>query len=48
MLNEKICELREKLNNSILNDEDYSVIYDLSIQLDDLITIYYQNCTNKI
>ena len=38
---EKINELREKLNKSIENNEDYSKIYDLSIQLDKLIEKYY-------
>ena len=31
MLNEEICELRDKLNKSIENGDDYSVIYKLSI-----------------
>ena len=39
---EKINELREKLNKSIENNEDYSKIYDLSIQLDKLIEKYYE------
>ena len=30
MLNDKICKLREKLNESIINGEDYSIIYQLS------------------
>ena len=42
MLNQKICELRDKLNESIVNGHDYSVTYKLSIQLDDLIAQYYQ------
>lgn len=38
--------LRKKLNESIKNNEDYSIIYDLSVQLDDLISQYYrENCT---
>lgn len=52
MLDDKICKLREKLNNSILNGENYSVIYKLSTDLDELISEYYlirkqENC-NKI
>lgn len=39
---EKINELREKLNKSIENNEDYSKIYDLSVQLDKLIEKYYE------
>lgn len=41
-----INNLRKKLNESIKNNEDYSIIYDLSVQLDDLISQYYrENCT---
>ncbi len=39
---EKINELREKLNKSIEYNEDYSKIYDLSVQLDKLIEEYYE------
>lgn len=42
MIDEKICKLREKLNESIQNGEDYEVIYDISVQLDDLIAEYYK------
>ena len=42
MLNDEICKLREKLNNSIASGEDYSVIYKLSIELDELIAEYYR------
>lgn len=42
MLIDQICELRDKLNKSILT-EDYEVTYELSIQLDDLISEYYRN-----
>ena len=53
MLLDQICELRDKLNKSILT-EDYRVTYELSIQLDELITQYYsqnsedKNSTNRI
>ncbi|MBP3502126.1 MAG: aspartyl-phosphate phosphatase Spo0E family protein [Clostridia bacterium] len=44
MLIDQICELRDKLNKSILT-EDYKVTYELSIQLDELIAEYYkQKC----
>ena len=43
MLNDEICKLREKLNNSILNGEDYSITYKISIELDELIAKYYQD-----
>ncbi len=42
MLNDKICKLREELNNSILTGQDYSVTYELSIALDELIAEYYR------
>lgn len=45
MLNDKICELREKLNNSIINGQDYKIVYDLSVQLDELIAQYYKECS---
>lgn len=41
MLNDEICKLREKLNNSILNGEDYNITYQISIELDELIAKYY-------
>ena len=44
MLNEEICELRDKLNKSIENNDDYSVTYKLSVELDKLITKYYESC----
>lgn len=43
MLNDEICKLRDKLNKSIENNEDYSIIYQLSIELDELIAQYYKN-----
>ena len=42
MLNDEICILRDKLNKSIENGEDYSIIYQLSIELDELIAKYYR------
>ena len=41
MVEEKIIELREKLDKSIANDEKYEIIYKLSVELDELITKYY-------
>lgn len=43
MLNDEICELRDKLNKSIASGEDYSIIYKLSIELDELIAQYYRD-----
>lgn len=42
MLNDKICKLREELNNSILTGQDYSITYGLSVELDKLIAEYYK------
>lgn len=42
MLNDEICKLRDKLNKSIVDGEDYSVIYKLSVELDELIAEYYR------
>ncbi len=47
MLNEEICNLRDKLNNSIVTGEDYSVIYKLSVELDELIAKYYREDKEK-
>ena len=45
MLNEKIALLRDKLNKSIENGDDYSVIYNISVQLDKLIAAHYNKNT---
>ena len=42
MIDDKICELRDKLNKSIIDGEDYGVIYKISVELDDLIAEYYR------
>lgn len=42
MLNDEICKLREQLNDSILNGEDYEKILDISIRLDRLIADFYK------
>lgn len=47
MINDEICELRNKLNKSIENGDDYSVIYDLSVQLDELIAKFYKEQGKK-
>lgn len=44
MLNDEICKLRDKLNESIITGKDYSIIYKISIELDELIAEYYKNC----
>ena len=47
MLNEEICKLRDKLNKSIENGDDYSITYKLSIELDELIAEYYIGSKNS-
>lgn len=48
MLNDEICKLRDKLNKSIISGEDYSVVYKLSVELDELIAKYYQASPENI
>ncbi len=43
MLDDKICELRNKLNKSISDGEDYSKIYQISVELDELIARFYES-----
>ncbi len=43
MLNDEICKLRDKLNESIINEEDYEIIYKLSVELDELIAEFYRH-----
>ncbi len=42
MLNDEICRLRDKLNKSIEQGDDYEFIYQLSIELDELIAKHYK------
>ena len=46
MLNDEICKLREKLNESIITGQDYMITYKLSIELDELIAQYYRKNKN--
>lgn len=48
MLNDEICKLREQLNYSIINGDDYSITYEISVQLDGLIAQYYSAELKKI
>ena len=47
MLNDEICKLRDKLNKSIEQGDDYSITYQLSIELDELIAKYYEKNKSK-
>ena len=42
MLNDEICKLRDKLNKSIEQGDDYSNTYKISVELDELIAKYYR------
>ena len=42
MIEEEIRKIRDKLNKSIKDDENYEIIYNLSIELDKLIIKYYK------
>lgn len=42
MLNDEICELRDRLNASIAEGKDYAIIYELSVELDGLIAKFYE------
>ena len=46
MLNDEICKKRDELNKSIEQGKDYSIIYKLSVELDELIARYYKE--NKV
>lgn len=48
MINEEICKLRDKLNKSIVEGQDYEVIYKLSIELDELIAEYYKKLETNL
>ena len=47
MLNDEICKLRDELNKSIEENQDYEVIYELSVKLDKLIAKYYRKSLKK-
>ena len=47
MLEEQINELRKKLDNAFYERRDYSEIYSLSIELDELIAQYYRENSDK-
>lgn len=42
MLNDKIRKKREELNRSIEENKNYDEIYQISIELDELIAAYYR------
>lgn len=42
MISERILELREMLNESIISGKPYEVVYKLSVDLDEAIAKYYK------
>ncbi|QUH26779.1 aspartyl-phosphate phosphatase Spo0E family protein [Serpentinicella alkaliphila] len=47
MIKNEIIKLRKQLNDCINKEMDYSIIYDLSVQLDQLISAYYKSAEGK-
>lgn len=47
MIDEEILELRRKLDESITKEKDYDKTYRLSVELDELITKYYNKKLKK-
>ena len=47
MINDEICKLRDKLNKSIEDGEDYDVICQLSVELDQLIAQFMDEKKEK-
>lgn len=43
MIKNEIVELQKQLNNYLSTDTDYSIVYDLSLQLDKLIIDFYKS-----
>ena len=47
MLHHEMCKFRNKLNERLVTGKDYNIIYQLRIQLDELIAEYYR-LNNKL
>lgn len=47
MLNDEICKLRKRLNESIITGKSYKEIYEISVKLDELIAKYYNESGKK-
>ena len=47
MINDEICKLRDELNKSIVEGEDYKIVYKISTELDELIAKYYKETSKK-
>ncbi len=48
MLNDEICKLRDRLNESIAEGKDYAIIYNISVELDNLIAKFYEEKIYKL
>ncbi|QIB26701.1 Spo0E family sporulation regulatory protein-aspartic acid phosphatase [Caloranaerobacter azorensis] len=47
-LKEQIAHLRDELNKSINEEQNYEIIYELSVELDKLITLFYLDKENRL
>lgn len=47
MINDEICKLRDELNKSIVEGQDYNIVYKISVELDELIAKYYQETSKE-
>lgn len=47
MLNDEICKKRDELNKSIATGQKYSIVYKISVELDELIDEYYKSCEKE-
>ena len=47
MLEDKINQKREELNESLAKNKKYEDVYKLSVELDDLITEFYKEAEEK-
>ena len=48
MLNDEICKLRDRLKASIAEGKDYAIIYNISVELDELIAKFYEEKIYKL
>lgn len=48
MIDDEICKVRDRLNKSIEENETYDIIYNLSVELDQLIAKFYAEERSKM
>ncbi|WP_082394758.1 aspartyl-phosphate phosphatase Spo0E family protein [Caloranaerobacter sp. TR13] len=47
-LKDQIAHLRDKLNKSINEEQNYEIVYELSVKLDKLIALFYLSKGNNL